>query len=416
MWFLPLIFFAYQFILRLWPGLMTEQIMSQYSIGAAQFGILASAYYYGYAGMQIPVAILLDKYSTQKVISFFAILCGFAVFLFIFSTHFYFALISRFLIGAGSAVGFLGVSKVISEWFPKHDYVRLVGFSFSFGLLGAVYGGKPLSLLIENYQWQHVATYIGSVSILIGILIYLLLRSRPPKKSLNAESIFSFKSIKFFLTQPSLWLLALSNLLMVGALEGFADIWGVPYLMTAFTLQKHTAAGLISFVFIGMLTGGPVLSILSKKCGHYKVIFTCGIGLALLFTALLSLHFYSWPFLALLFFVVGNLCCYQVIVFSAGAQLVHTSYLGITIALLNCINMLGGSLFHSLIGSLMDKYWQGEFNENGMRIYKLITYKYSLSSIPVFAVLGSIIIIMLAIRVKNREQVVKSRLIEKSMN
>jgi len=57
MWLFPLLFFAYQFVLRLWPGLMMHQIMEQLSIDASHFGILAAFYYYGYAGMQIPTAI-----------------------------------------------------------------------------------------------------------------------------------------------------------------------------------------------------------------------------------------------------------------------------------------------------------------------------------------------------------------------
>ena len=72
MWLFPLSFFAYQFILRLWPGLMMHQIMEQFSIDASHFGLLAACYYYGYAGMQIPVAMLLERFSTRSVIFIFA--------------------------------------------------------------------------------------------------------------------------------------------------------------------------------------------------------------------------------------------------------------------------------------------------------------------------------------------------------
>ena len=68
MWVLPLLFFTYQFILRLWPGLMMQSIMTQFSIDATQFGFIAAVYYYGYAGMQIPVAFLLDRFGTRQVI------------------------------------------------------------------------------------------------------------------------------------------------------------------------------------------------------------------------------------------------------------------------------------------------------------------------------------------------------------
>ena len=97
MWFLPLSFFAYQFILRLWPGLMMHQIMEQFSIDATAFGLLAAFYYYGYAGMQIPVAILLDRFSPRFVVFAFATLCGLATLLFTFTTNFYLAVMARVL-------------------------------------------------------------------------------------------------------------------------------------------------------------------------------------------------------------------------------------------------------------------------------------------------------------------------------
>ncbi|NDD67503.1 MFS transporter, partial [bacterium] len=76
MWLLPLMFFAYQFVLRLWPSLLMSQIMQQFAIDATAFGVLVSVYYYGYAGMQIPIAILLDKYGPRYVIAACALLCG----------------------------------------------------------------------------------------------------------------------------------------------------------------------------------------------------------------------------------------------------------------------------------------------------------------------------------------------------
>ena len=107
MWALPLTFFAYQFILRLWPSLLMTQIMQQFSIDATAFGFLSAMYYFGYAGMQIPIALLLERFGVRWVVSGCALLCGFAVFLFTFTEHWLLALTGRFLIGMGSAAGFL---------------------------------------------------------------------------------------------------------------------------------------------------------------------------------------------------------------------------------------------------------------------------------------------------------------------
>jgi sugar phosphate permease len=392
MWFLPLSFFAYQFILRLWPGLMMQQIMGQFSIDASQFGLLAACYYYGYAGMQIPVAILLERFSVRVIVFCFALLCGVATLMFTYTSHFYVALLSRFLVGVGSSVGFLAVSKVISEWFVQKHYARMVGFSFTIGLLGAIYGGKPVNVLIDTYSWQGVASTLASVSMLIGSCAYLILRS--PKQFVNAssESQFRMHYVKELLTSPTLWCLALANLLMVGALEGFADVWGVSYLMTAHALHKSDAASLVSFIFVGMLVGGPLLAWCSRKCGNYVVIILCGLGMALAFLFLLTCGTYSRALFSFVFFLIGIMCCYQVIVFATGATLVTPAQLGVTVAFLNSINMFGGSFFHTMIGKIMDIFWAGQLDHDGLRLYHLDAYHHALAVIPCAAVLGAVLI------------------------
>lgn len=390
MWAFPLLFFTYQFILRLWPGLMMQQIMEQFSIDASHFGLMSALMYYGYAGMQIPVAIMLDRFSARYIVFIFAVLCGIATFTFSYTDNWYIACMSRFLVGVGSAVGFLGTSKVISEWFPKEQYAKMIGFSFTFGLMGAIFGGKPIAILIENYSWQKVALALSIVSILIGCSAYLFLRSN--KNTVRRENQFKFSNFKKLLSSPSIWLMAFANFLMVGSLEGFADVWGVSYLMTAYPIEKSQAAELVSFVFIGMLFGGPLLALLSKKLGNYSVISICGFGMGGIFLLLLSGMEYNCYYFAGLFFLVGIMCCYQVIVFAAGADLVNSQLLGVTIAFLNCINMLGGSFFHTVIGRLMDIFWTGAIlADDNIRQYSVESYSAALMAIPVCSVLGACI-------------------------
>jgi hypothetical protein len=101
-------------------------------------------------------------------------------------------------------------------------------------------------------------------------------------------------------------------------------------------------------------------------------------------------------FLSFLFFVVGILCCYQVLVFASGSEMITPAMLGVTVAFLNCINMLGGSFFHSTIGWAMDMFWTG-LTDNGIRQYAVESYQKSLLIIPLAAAVGGLIVIMLNI-------------------
>ncbi|HAT6902795.1 TPA: MFS transporter [Legionella pneumophila] len=399
MWALPLSFFTFQFLLRLWPGLTMQDIMAQFSIDAASFGLIAAFYYYGYAGMQIPVALLLDKFGARFIVFAFAMLCGIGTLLFIGTNNFYWALLGRFLIGVGSAAGFLGVSKVVSEWFSHSQYSRMIGFSFSMGLLGAIYGGKPLAHLIQSFNGKQVGLALAVFSILLGCCALLILRS-PPNNTRSVTKTINLSHCSFLFSSWIIWALALANLLMVGALEGFADVWGVPYLIAKYALNKTDAAFLISFIFMGMIFGGPLLAFLSQKLGNYFVIALCGAGLAFLFLILLYSSTPHWWQLGTLFFAIGLLCCYQVVVFAAGSALVPYEYLGVTIAFLNCINMLGGSFFHTLIGKLMNSNWGGQMSANGLKLYEIESYQWALSLIPFCALCGSLLIILIHIKAR----------------
>lgn len=59
MWGFTTLFFAYQFVMRLAPGLVMPELMQKYNIEATEYGLFAAMYYFAYSGMQIPVALLL---------------------------------------------------------------------------------------------------------------------------------------------------------------------------------------------------------------------------------------------------------------------------------------------------------------------------------------------------------------------
>ena len=394
MWFFTALFFSFQFIIRLFPGLCVPEIMHKFQMNATEFGLLSSMYYYGYTGMQIPIAFLLDRFGPRIIVSLCCFLCSVSIFLFYWAESWSLVLFARFLIGVGSAAGFLGTFKVISLWFSFPAYAKMFGFTNTVGLLGAVYGGKPVSHLISLYGWKNVLLRIGVVGLILTGIIFIAIK--PYKLSYPQENHSFFKNFKSLFSMPTLLLIALGNLLMVGPLEGFADVWGVSYLMAAYSFAKTDASFITSSIFIGMIVGGPILAYFSEKFKvPYQITALCGILMAILFAVvLLSNGSLSYMTLSLMMFIVGILCCYQVLIFSMGASTVPLEMRNVTIAFLNCINMLGGVFFHTIIGALMDTFWMGGVSE-GQRVYGASAYEYAIWSIPVAAFIGGIVFFFL---------------------
>jgi MFS family permease len=394
MWFFTALFFSYQFIIRVFPGLCVPEIMHKFQIDATEFGLLSSMYYYGYAGAQIPIALLLERFGPRIIVSLCCSACSASIFLFYWAESWYLVLFARFLIGVGSAAGFLGTFKIISLWFPFSTYARMFGLTNTVGLLGAVYGGKPISQLITLYGWEDVLLIIGAAGLILTGLILTAIKSyKLPCLQQNPSFFTSFKS---FFSMPILLLVALGSLLMVGPLEGFADVWGVPYLMEVYSFEKADASFITSSIFTGMIVGGPILAYFSEKFkAPSQMTALCGILMAVLFTIVLFSHGdLSYMSLFMIMFIVGILCCYQVLIFSMGASAVPLEMRNITIAFLNSINMLGGVFFHTIIGTLMDIFWTGEISE-GQRVYEATAFEYAIWTIPVAAFIGGMVFFFL---------------------
>lgn len=401
MWALPTLFFAYQFIIRIIPGLIMPELMQKLQIDATFYGFFASIYYFGYAGIQIPMALLLDRYQPKIIISFCVFICALGTITLIYTNNWSLALVSRFLTGVGSAAGFLGTSKLVSLWFPPHLYSRMIALNCTFGLMGAVYGGKPMSALISTFGWEKMLMLMSLIGFGMAFSFFILIRN-PAVIDSKSENQSILKNLKNVLFDVRLIIIALANLLMVGALEGFADIWGVSYLVYARDISKDDAALITSTLFFGMLFGGPLLAYIANKVrSYYRVVSSCGFLISIIFLLILffNSNINNWT-LYILLFIAGILCCYQVLVFSVGISLVPPPLAGVTIAFLNCVNMLGGSFFHGTIGYLMDLTWTGHF-ENNARIYEIQSYTYALSVIPIAAIIGGIMFIFVS---KNKKK------------
>lgn len=390
-WFLATLFFAFQFILRLFPSLVMDQTMVAYGIDAQQFGHYASLYYLGYSVMQIPAAYLLYRFMPSRVLSVAAFLCAISAWISAYGQLWQWLYFSRLLLGMGSAFAFLGVSEIITQLFDKDQYAKMVGITFTIGLIGAVYGGMPTANLLGTYDWHDVLGLLGCIQALIAILIGIFVQVPAHPQASFVNFIAGLRQI---IRNPTLMLLAVANLLMVGSLEGFADIWGVSYLMKALTLTKPMAAALTSLIFVGMIFGGPILAAISRFIhSELKVVIACAFLMMLIFVLLLTQFFMiSTVWVQALMFACGILCCYQVLVFSLGIKFMNQpALLGLTTAFLNCINMCGGVLYHNVIGKLLVA--MSEQANVTVMDYSLHDFTIALWSIPVGAFLGGLILL-----------------------
>ena len=375
-WGVASLFYAYQYVLRVMPNIMLDDIMEKFQIDAAIFGQFSGLYYIGYSLMHLPIGIMLDRHGPRKVMSGCILLTVIGLLPLLFAEHFIYPIVGRALIGMGSSAAILGAFKIIRMTFQERQFTRMLSFSATIGLIGAIYGGSPISYLSETFGYQFVVQLLAFAGIGLAMLTYFIV---PEMDSVPTGSVL--KDIKEVLSNRRVIWCSLLAGLMVGPLEGFADVWGSAFLTGVYRLDHAQAVTLPSMIFIGMCFGSPLLSVIAEKTGYYigtimGAGFLMAVGFAWLLTGALTPNS-----IGLLFLLVGVCCGYQIIAIYQASTYVHERVAGLTTALANMIIMSFGYAFHSLIG-LVVKFFGGSEQP--------ISLLYGVGVIPILLTVGVI--------------------------
>lgn len=159
--------------------------------------------------------------------------------------------------------------------------------------------------------------------------------------------------IQRVITHKKVMILCLLAGLMVGPLEGFADVWGGTFLQQIYGLSHERASYTTSMIFLGMCFGAPFLSFIAARRGNYlAVISGAGAVMFICFMAIITgcLNPFS---LVLSFIAIGVCCAYQILAIYKASTHVPEQIAGLTTAVANMIIMSFGYAFHSVIGMLI---------------------------------------------------------------
>ena len=375
-WIIASIFYAYQYILRVMPSIMFDEIMQQFHIDAAIFGQFSGLYYIGYTLMHLPIGIMLDRWGPRKIMSCCMLLTVIGLLPIIFTENWIYLIAGRILIGIGSSAASLGAFKIIRMTFQEKHFTRMLSFSVTIGLIGAIYGGGPVSSMCSTLGYKSVVQIFAISGLLLAFFTYLIV---PEIDSTNQASIIS--NIKALFSNKKVILLCCFAGFMVGPNEGFVDVWGATFLKQVYGFDASISSYLPSMIYVGMCFGGPALSFIADKTGRYLgSIITAGIVMLIVFTMLVA-KLLTVNGVTIGFLLVGICCAYQIIAIYKASTYVPENMAGLTTAIANMIIMSFGYGFNALIGIIIDANKGAEVAQQ---------FIYGIGVIPLALVIGII--------------------------
>tara|TARA_B100000925_G_C21997590_1_gene469712 strand:+ start:694 stop:1893 length:1200 start_codon:yes stop_codon:yes gene_type:complete len=379
-WFFCALFFFYAFILRVAPAVMVDDLMKEFSVGAAILGYLSATYLYIYAALQIPLGLVVDKYGLRGVVAGACALCGIGSIIFSLADSFYLAYLGRGLVGAGAAFSFVGALNMAARWFPSR-FAVLGGWAQMMGSAGGFVGQAPLSLAVATFGWRSCNLSLGMAGLFLAVL--LLFTVRDPKEDQKPGDNFSiWLGLKNVCSNTQTWLATLAAAGLTGALLAFAGLWGVPYLMKARAIDKPDAASLISIIFVGWAIGAPFFGWLSDRIRRRRILLlwgTCGAALTTGTTILVPTL--STTLVIVVLFLQGFFSASMILGFALAKDNNPPGSSGVALGLINTFVVGSGAILQPLVGVLLDYRWTGEMFD-GIRVFNLLDFQVSMLILP----------------------------------
>jgi MFS family permease len=377
-WLTGAVFFLYAWVLRVAPSVMVEELMRDLAVGGAVLGHLSGVYYYGYAGMQVPVGVLLDRFGPRRLMAGAGLVCAAGCVLFATGSTLAAVTVGRLLVGASSAFSLVGAMAVAARWFPADRFAVLSGWAMAMGMAGGVFGQAPLRLAVEASSWRTTVLLLGLGGAALAAAAWATVRDRWRG---HAGMLGALHGLGAVARHPQTWLIALAGLGTAAPLLGFAGLWGVPFIEAAYGLPRATAATLTSMLFVGWGAGAPLFGWLSDRIGRRKAPLLT--GLALETVALAAVVWIAdLPAIALggLCFLTGLFGSAQIVGFALVKENHPARLSGTAIGFVNGMVTGAGALFQPLVGLFLDLAWAGELAQ-GARVYAPEAYRVALSSL-----------------------------------
>lgn len=390
------LFFFYEFIQMHMFNAINEALRHSFAVSATGLGWLSSTYLWADILFLLPAGIILDRYSTRKIILGAVLVCIIGTLGFAWSHSFFWAAFFHFLSGIGNAFCFLSCLMLISRWFLPNRQALVVGIVVTIAFLGGMVAQTPLALLAGAMGWRSALVLDGGLGLIIMAVIYCNVYDSPRPEEEHAkqrsaaglEQSSLWQDLSQVFKNKNNWLPGIYTSLLNLPIMVLGAVWGKVYLQKVHHLTNFQATNVSSMIFLGSIIGMPFVGWLSDKWQLRCRPMVIGIVLTLLCTGTVMMsEQWSYGLLILLFFGIGLFSSTQIISYPMVTESNPRRLTGMATGLASVLIMGGALVGQLLYGKLLDMNWSG-LMQQGQRLYAAGDYHFAMYMFPIAFVIG----------------------------
>lgn len=374
-------FFFYEFIQMQMFNAISQSLLDDFHVGATTLGYISSSFFLGNVLLLFPAGMLLDRFSTRKIILTAMWITVLSTIIFSYAHSLLVIGICHAAAGMGNAFCFLSSIRIASRWFPSERMALVLGIVISLAMLGGMVAQTPLTWLIAQIAWRQALLVVAGLGFLVIILVWAVVRDFPPGKEhfyhnqrQQLRELGVKQSIILALTNIQNWFAGFFISFMNVPLMLLGGLWGSLYLTTVNHMSSLQASYIISVLFLGAMVGFPVIGGFSDKIKRRRLpmILFSVVSLPIFLAIIYGVTLTFWPLMGL-FFGLGFVMGAQTVGYPAISESNDASITGTAMGLSAILIMAAPMIFEPLYGKLMDKHWDGTVL-NGVHVYSAEAY------------------------------------------
>lgn len=232
-----------------------------------------------YAGMQIPVGVFLDRFGSRAMLLGGLVLMTGGQLGFAFADSFAPGVVARAVIGAGDAMVFVSVIRLVGVWFLVRQAPLVTQLTGQLGQVGAIVAAAPLSYALREWGWTRAFGAASSAGVVLMVAVLLLVKDSPyaaqaaAKVKLRALT----RSLRSVWGNPGTRLGMWTHFTSQFSTTVFAMLWGFPFLVRGEGLSPGTASGLLMLMTGWVIVSGLGLGWLVGNFPFYRSYIVLGV-------------------------------------------------------------------------------------------------------------------------------------------
>jgi MFS family permease len=227
--------------------------------------------------------VLIDRFGSKRLMLTGLVLMTTAQFWFAFAGSFEVGIAARIMLGAGDAMIFTSLLRVVAVWFRVKQAPFVTQLTGMVGQLGAVAAATPLAAALATWGWTRSFATAAGVGVVLSGFLLLLVKDSPYRG--QAVERIKMRALTRTLgevwgnpgTQLGLWVHFTSQF---GATV-FTMLWGFPFLVLGEGLDPQLASWLLVVMTLTAMAAGPLVAAFTGRVPYRRSQLVLGIVLSM---------------------------------------------------------------------------------------------------------------------------------------